>query len=241
MKPQPNLFTPIVFKRNDETWSDESAFFMLAANGLFLCRNHAFFRSSVPAPNFPSELAEQPAFMRLNFPPIPRRLFEVAVGYFARIYQLHQSEAGLLLIWNEQRKRMELLCPPQLATVSVGRTGVWPIGLHYEIPELEDHQLLLGDLHSHADESAYASHTDKADEKTKPAGSLHIVIGRCNDALIGKRPDIHVETVVDGYRFRVQPEQVIGGYRKPRLNVPRAWIDQVKVEAYKSVTYSTPH
>lgn len=226
--PDNRLFTPIYIKsEKDMAWPEhEKAFYLLSGTGLYMCRNHPFFRSCAPVRNWPSELAAHASSLHVNYPRVPRRLFELVVGFFDRIGQLHGSEAGILLAWDQPAKRVRLVVPQQTATVSRGWSGrVYPIGLHYETPaDLPANWVLFGDIHSHVDESAYASGTDKHDEAHRPG--LHIVIGRIND----DPPDIHIEAVVDGTRFRLRTEEVIEGYAKRRLKVPQAWLDKVKVE-----------
>ena len=211
-------------------WPDDDVFFLETGDGLFLCRNHEFFTSSVPAPNPPCELAAHRAFMKVKYPRIPQSLMELAVGFFYRVYKQHGSEAGLLLAWNRKRERMRLVCPQQEATVSRGWTGVYPIGLFYEIPDLGD-DLLIGDLHSHADESAYASHTDKTDEQDR-GSAIHVVVGKLSAIDADGQIDLHVDGVVDGTRFNVPPGMVIEGCGRPRQDVPRHWIKRVKITTY---------
>ncbi len=51
--------------------------YVLASNGLFLCRIHEFMTTCVPAPDWPSGLADQRTFMKYRYPKIPRRLLEL--------------------------------------------------------------------------------------------------------------------------------------------------------------------
>ena len=235
----PPLLTPIYHKTDEDMpWPDDPVFFLLAKNSLYLCRNHPYLKSCVEAPNFPCELKEQKAFLDLDYPRLPRRLFELAVGFCTRIYELHRSEAGLLIILNQATGKMRLLCPKQIATVSKGKYGTWPIGLKYDIPPLAEDEILIGDLHSHGDEPAYHSATDNADTAAQ-AGTIHIVVGRCGDVLIGKNPDLYIELVIDGTRFKVPWQQAIEGYKKARMNVPQEWIDSVEVKANTNTIYYT--
>ncbi|MHC4415949.1 MAG: hypothetical protein ACYS0G_11755 [Planctomycetota bacterium] len=225
-----DLNTPIYVKIDDRApWPRDDVFFMLTGNGLFLCRNHAFFVSSVPATSPPCGLGRHRPFLKSRYPKVPRRLFELAVGFFHAVYRRHGSEAGLLLVWNHRAKRMRLVCPDQVAVVSRTWSRTHPIGLHYEIPDLGG-DLLIGDLHSHANEPAYASVTDKNDE-TDRAG-IHVVVGRLGDIDAGCGPDLHLELVIDGVRFSAAPESILEGYSRPRSNVPPRWLEQVKVESY---------
>ena len=72
------LLTPVLLKtRADLPWpEDERIFYILGRDGLFLCRNHAFFRSCVPVERGPSELEVQEPFLAPRFPRIPRDVFE---------------------------------------------------------------------------------------------------------------------------------------------------------------------
>jgi hypothetical protein len=216
----------------NHAWPDDPVFFLLTGEGLFLCRNHPFFVSSVPAPRWPAALATHEASLKIRYPRIPRPLLELAIGFFDAVYRRHGSEAGLLLAWDAAARRVELVCPPQVATVSRSMYGNYPIGLHYEIPDLGG-RVLLGDLHSHGDEAAYASHVDRDDERTRGSG-LHIVVGRLGDLERGGVPQIHIDAVTDGTRFRVAPELVLEGYEKPDANFPSHWLSQVKVESWSS-------
>jgi proteasome lid subunit RPN8/RPN11 len=223
------LVTPIHIKAGDDMpWpSDQPVFYTLAANGLFVCRNHEFFRSCAPAPDWPSELAEQEAFLQLRYPKVPRRLFELIVGFFDRIGTEHGAEAAVLLAWDRIKKRIHPIVPPQRATVSRSwRGNCYPIGLHYEVPPLPAGWVLIGDVHSHVDDPAYASGTDERDEKYR--AGLHIVVGRISR----EPPDLHVAAVVDRARFKVAPDLVIEDYQKRCTRVPRSWIEKVSVEVY---------
>jgi PRTRC genetic system protein A len=221
------LVTPIYVKtRPDMPWPDDRVFYLLTADGLYLCRNNEFMRSSVPVSHGPSELADHQSGLTLTYPKLPRRLLEKIVGFAARVGQLYGAEAGVLLAWDRERQRYRVIVPEQKATVSCGWFGdVYPIGLHYEVPaELPPGWVLVGDVHSHVNEAAYSSGTDKEDE-THRAG-LHVVIGRINR----EPPDFHVEAVVDGSRFRVPESLVFAGYRRRRLRVPPEWLAKVRVE-----------
>jgi proteasome lid subunit RPN8/RPN11 len=231
------LVTPIHLKHDDMPWPSDRVFYIVASNGLFRCRNHEFFTSCTQARDFPPELAEQGAFIKLRYPKIPRRIFELVIGFFARIYDLHGAEAIALLAWDRRKDRYRIIVPRQEATVRRGWSGtVNPVSVHYEPPIPAAELVPLGSVHSHANYFAYASATDRWDE-TYRAG-LHIVVGR----LDRERPDVHVEAVVDGTRFPIRPESVLEGYRQRRRAVPQAWIDRVAMRCLTSTTtwsYST--
>lgn len=221
----PDLITPIYVKtQNDMPWpEEEQAFYLLAQDGLFFCRNSRFFQSCVPARSGPGELASQEAFLDIQYPKIPQPLLELAVGFFEQIKQRHGSEAALLLDWDYRAKQVRLLVPRQRCTVYQGYYGTYPAGVHYELPaELPEDSFIFGDIHSHVDGPAYASVTDKDDEHHRPG--LHIVVGRIRE----EPPDFHIEATVDGMRFEVDPDHVLEGYRR-RTAVSEKYLDQVEI------------
>jgi hypothetical protein len=229
------LTTPVYLKTQlERAWPTDRVFYMLASNGLFVCRNNEFFQSCVPARNFPRELRDQRSFFQSLYPPVPQSMFEYVVGFFAAVGLLG-AEAIVLLVWDRLYRRMRLVVPRQVATV--GRThggGLYPIGVSYEIPaDLRPHLTIIGDIHSHVDASAWASLTD-CDDESFQAG-LHVVIGR-----IGcEPPEVVVEAVVDGRRFELPWTEVFAGYRRRRMRIPRAWTRKVEVRVRRghSTTY----
>jgi hypothetical protein len=188
----------------------------------------------VRAERGPSPLEEQKTFLEPRFPRIPQALFEESVGFFSDIADLHGSEAAALLLWDRDEQRVRLHVPEQTASVSRYSDGyVSPIGVHYvPPPDLPADWIPFGDIHCHVGYSAYASATDKDDELH--SAGLHIVVGRIHD----EPPDLHVEAVVDGQRFHIDPRQVIEGYRQRRVPAPKSWIDKVSVEDRTYVSWT---
>ncbi|MBI2926278.1 MAG: Mov34/MPN/PAD-1 family protein [Verrucomicrobia bacterium] len=231
--PSEKLLTPFHLKTaSDVPWpADEKLFYLLTANGLFRCRNHPFFRSSVPVNDWPAELAAHRPFLKLSYPKIPQRLFERVIGFFARIGDDHGAEAAVLLAWHKTAHRLEVIVPEQCTLVGTTWSGrPFPVEVRYEIPPLPPDLMLIGDIHSHVDMPAYASAMDKDDELHRPG--LHIVVGR----LSLEPPELHIEVTVDGTRFQVHdPKLVLAGYHHRRPHeVPQEWIAKVKVESYAS-------
>jgi proteasome lid subunit RPN8/RPN11 len=232
------LTTPIYLKTDEDmAWPQDTAFYLLSSKGLFLCRNHQFFTSCVPSDRWPGELAGQRSFLKFDYPRLPRRLVERVVGFFDIIGERYDSEAAVLLVWNRQREKIELVVPAQTGTVKTGYYGDrYPLDLYYEIPPLPPHQLLIGDIHSHVNGAAYASWTDRADEAYRPG--LHLVVGRIQD----EPPEFYGAVTADGVRFRVNDLGLImEAYRRRRRGeVPDEWIAKVKVEersGWKQGTY----
>ena len=159
---------------------------------------------------------------------MPRGQLERIVGFFARVGELHQAEAAALLLWDREARKMKFTIPTQRATVSESWDGFrYPLDVHYDVPQLAPNTILLGDIHSHVDGSAYASSTDKLDESYR--AGLHIVVGRIRR----EPPEFHCEFVVDGVRFYLDPAQALQGYRRRRDDVPEAWLERVEIDVWK--------
>lgn len=229
------LLTPIYLRTSEEMlWPEDTVFYMLTGSGLFLCRNNEHFRSCVPARGWPGELPGQEKFLDLHYPRLPRRLLERAVGFFEAVGRKHDAEAALLLAWDSEREVYRLVIPRQRCTVYLNWQGdTSPQGVHYDLPEcVPETWIIVGDIHSHVDFSAYSSATDQHDEHYRTG--LHIVVGRIYD----EPPQFHVEATVDGRRFPVQPEEIFEGYDSRRSDFPEQWFDWLKIELSSAFTYS---
>ncbi len=229
------LFTPIHLNTSgqDGRPAGPDAYFLLARNGLFLCRNHPLFSSAVRAPSWPSELLPHEESLTLRLPPVSRSRVERIVGFFSRVYELYASEAAALLVLDGRAGRVRLVVPSQVATVNVGYGGRRSaVGVRYDsTPPASPESIVVGDVHSHADLPAYSSHVDQRDEEYRPG--LHVVVGRVDR----EPPEFHCEFVVDGARFPLASEAVLAGYVSRRTNVPDAWLERVSIEERK-ISYS---
>lgn len=231
------LLTPIYLKLTpDMPWPEDKMFYLLTGDGLFTCRNHPFFRSSVPADGAPGELAPHKAFLRLSYPKVAQRLFERVIGFFAIIAERHDAEAAALFVWNRATRAVEVLVPEQRSFVSRSSYGrAWPIEVRYDLPPLAPEQVLIGDIHCHVDGPAYASYTDQSDETHRPG--LHVVVGRIHD----EPPQFHAEAIVDGKRFKLEDlDLVTEGYEKRRKHeVPPEWLARVSIHEWEGFQSSS--
>ena len=234
---QPNpLVAPILVKSDEPiAWPPgERLFYMVARDGLYLCRQNEFFKSCVKASAGPSELERQQPFFEPNFPEIPSDLIEQAVGFFARVADQHGSEAAALFAHDRSQNRVHLVVPTQVATMGGASSRYrYPIGVHYDSPsDLPEDWVIFGDIHCHVDYAAYASHTDVHDELH--SAGLHIVVGRIQE----EPPEFHVEAVVDGERFVLRPDDVFSGYATRQLTFPEEWLERIEIEQHKPTVYS---
>ena len=220
-----SLITPIYVKQSkDMSLPTDPVYYLLAANNLYLCRNHPFFQSCVPASRWPTELAPHAESLISNYPPVPREVFEQICGFFGYITDRYGAEAIALLVWDRVNREVRTIVPPQVSAVSRGKWGgVFPIGVKYRFPrDLPQHWTVFGDVHSHCEMRAYASQTDIQDEDSLTG--LHIVVG----CLHQEPPEFHAEVVVDGTRFAFEWQDVVSGYQR-RASFPAEWPDQVAV------------
>ena len=219
-----DLGTPVYLKTGEnDPWPEDKTFYLLTASGLFLCRNHQWFRSCSPASEGrgPSDLAEQNAELELSYPIIPRALVEKAVAFFRHVYDKQESESALIVVYNRLTDEVELVCPDQ--TVSYG-------SVNYKIPSLPPHQVLIGDFHSHCNFSPEPSMTDENDELNRPG--MHLIAGYLKDP----KPSFHCIVVADGTRFKVKDHsRVMAGFHSTKgVTFPKDWLDKVKKKKWSS-------
>ncbi|HIQ23008.1 MAG TPA: hypothetical protein EYH34_17415 [Planctomycetes bacterium] len=167
-------------------------YYLVTRNGTFLCRNHAFFASDVRAPFGPGSLAPHAEQCWVCYPTLSRTALELVVGFFDRVYRLYGGEAITLLFWDLRRQRYKLWVPDQQPTVWESASGYRTptnVTCQAPVPPPENH-LLMGDIHSHADLDAYASHQDRLDEHYRDG--VHVVVGRIDE----EPPQFHLEVAV---------------------------------------------
>ena len=205
-------------------------FFWLTRRGMYLCRNHRFFSSDVPTCRMPRSLADHQPACRTRFPLLGTAALEYVVGFFDEAYLRYGAEAIVLVLWDTQRRRYRLCVPRQRASVWQSQGGLpCAIDVKYEVPSpLPPHHLLVGDIHSHADLSAYSSGTDNQDVLFRDG--VHAVVGRIDK----EPPDFHLEMTADSHSFSLRFGQFFKGYRRRRLGAPKAWMQQVEVTVARS-------
>ena len=235
--PKGPMLTPLYVKSQpDFAWPDDPVFYLITRDGLFLCRNHPFFASCVPAPRWPSELARHDPYLLPRYPKMPRQQVEEIVGFFAEVGTLHGAEAAALVAWNRSSQTTHIIIPDQIATVSRNYWGdTFPIGVEYDPPNLSTDLQIIGDIHSHVDMEAYSSYVDKQDEAHRTG--IHIVVGRISR----EPPDFHIEGVVDGTRFQLKPADVFEDYQRRRFRFDPAWMGKIRVNLTGSGAQGSGH
>jgi hypothetical protein len=226
MKTINEIETPVYLKTDKNMeWPKDRLFYIMSADGLFLCRNHEWFQSCTLAKRGPGELEGQQPFAHINYPKVPKLLIEKAVGFFRRIEKEKGWESALILVWNRKAEMMELICPDQKCS--------WG-GVEYDIPQLPQHLALIGDIHSHPTFSPKPSVTDEDDELGRPG--LHIVAGYIAEkkSKWDKDPEFHAVVVVDGQRFTINDQSAVMEPFESVQLFPEEWLKKVKASPTKS-------
>ena len=217
---------PVYLKTDvDAPRPSDPEFYWVTQDGTFLCRNHPFFDSDVRTDRRLRALAPHAPLCRSKYPTLGRAALEYVVGFFERAFRKHGAEAIVLLYWDTRRQRYRLRVPKQEATVWESNSGRrTPMNVRYQTPlDVPPHELLVGDIHSHGDLSAYASHMDQHDELHRDG--LHAVVGWVDRDV----PDFYVDLAIDGTRFQFRPEHVFRGFRQARRFIPAVWMDQLQI------------
>lgn len=205
---------------------DDPVFYWITGSGNFLCRNHEMFSADVAVERHPRSLSPHESLCRLNLPKLSRAALEFIVGFFGTIFEIHRSEAIVLLFWDPARERYRLCVPPQKATVWQNLDGSrWPVDVVYQVPpDWTKRYRIIGDIHSHGNHGAYASLTDRDDEKYRDG--VHVVFG---DIQL-EPPSFSGDFSVDGCRFPLKFGDIFRGYGRRRRMIPRTWLESVAVE-----------
>lgn len=204
--------TPFYTKTSpDFEWPKDPMFYLLTGSGVFKCRNHPFFRSSVKVDKVP-DLPEHLEALTSSYPKLSQAQFESIVGWFRAVAHKHDSECAVLLAWSKEGG-VQLVVPKQTC-------NSWKA--EYDLPNPPPGCIWIGDVHSHVDMSAFSSYVDKDDEKFK--AGVHIIVGKIYD----NPPEIEVKIVADGQHFKAERHLVIEGYEKLG-HWPGDWMQQLTI------------
>lgn len=202
---------PVYLKDHEFTQPDEPIYYLVAANGVFLVKNHRLFHSRTKAGEIPWLEPEQEMF-RFTGPKLPGEIMAQALALFTRVWEAHAAECVALLYYNEDAKSYRLLVPDQ----QVG--GVHCI-YREPIPDGGD-DLRAGTIHSHAKESAFVSDRDQTDERFQDG--IHLIVGT-----IDRTPSFHASAIADGVRFSLEPDQIMDRLPADRdIAAWRSWAEQ---------------
>jgi hypothetical protein len=218
---------PVVVKDGAFCVPDAPAYYVVAANGLFLVRRTDIFTACVPVDGGVPGLLHHEPRLALDLPRLPRSLLERAVGFFRAVWERWEGEAILVLFYDRAEgrpPRFALGAPPQrLRGRFEGGRFRAELRLDYascEKPAPEWRR--MGTIHSHGNFGPAHSGIDAHDE-VYDAG-LHVTAGYVNS----RSPAFGAVFVVGGTRFAVPADDVLPSFHTPR-RFPASWMDRVVV------------
>lgn len=153
---------------------------------------------------------------------LPEEMFYQVKQFFLDVMDLGPStyEAQIFIVWSETSKDYRIVIPKQKVSAAAVR---------YDIGEmLSDDDIIICDIHSHNNMSAFFSGTDNNDDKKNPwisgvFGKLSTNMEhkfRFNDGA-GRHFDMKAEDVFD--------------FEDARFQTPKEWLDQVEISTYTPV------
>lgn len=237
---------PIYLKHNEnDARPTDPIFYWVTGSGNFICRNtgvsktdarmdrrrltwetwDSIQQSYVEKPSWEAEkvrflpLAPHKPWCEVTYPPVPANIIEYTMAFFRRCYELYQSEAIVLLLWDRNERQYRLLIPNQRVNSS---------HCEYDSPTrlTENGYLIIGDIHSHGSMSAFASGTDTHDETYRDG--LHGIIGSVDKK--GKEC-FHLELCADGERFELNWNVVFDKHDEKsirRIGIPQKKLERVE-------------
>lgn len=204
---------PIYLKDQDFTPPEDSIYYLLSRDGLFLAKRTPFFEAVVPAAGIPW-LEPQGTEVHLKAPSLPAAVLLSALAFFRAVYTRYRSEAVALLAWREATQTYELVVPHQ--TVGGGHCD-------YEVREFPAGLMRLGTIHSHAAVEAFHSLRDWQDERFEDG--FHLTIGNLDGDLT-----LSCSVVVQGFRGNIPPASLFSPFPIPWGQAPpeTAWTEEVE-------------
>jgi PRTRC genetic system protein A len=172
---------------------DDDILYIVCKEGIYLKKKLGIMESITPVKNI-STLETVQMMATMHIKPIPAFQFAQVESFFREVYKEHHSEAIVLLFYNEERKVYKIVPPHQ--KVNGG-------SVDYNRAITIDGFNMIGDIHSHANMSAFHSGVDDKDEES--FDGLHITIGNCGSENVS----ISASIVSNAQRFIVEPSDYI--------------------------------
>jgi PRTRC genetic system protein A len=186
---------PVFVNDGTQELPDEDIMYIVCKEGTYLKKKLGIMESITPVKGI-SVLQSVEMMATMHIKPIPGTLFSQVIKFFNAVYNEYGGEAIVLLFYNEEKRVYKIVPPSQEVSVA---------GIDYNRAITMEGYIMIGDIHSHANFSAFHSGTDDADEKS--FDGLHITIGNNSDEEVSLSASI----VSNGQRFIVQPEDYING------------------------------
>lgn len=190
----------------------EDTCYLLSGLGLFMYKSNDLFSSLAKCcvPNSPDIT---PFIDASKLPKIPRVYMEQAISFFRKIYELHKTEAALILYWNKTTFKWS--CPKQ--KVSGGSVS-------YMEEHPGDGWLPILHMHSHASMSAFHSGTDDKDEFY--VDGYNITIGKLNE-----EPEFECRIMLGKAQQKCKMHDIIEEW-VVKTEFPNEWLNQVEAPVH---------
>ena len=191
----------------------EETCYILSGSGLFILKVNDLYRSLAKC-EVPNSIAMKPFMDYSKLPKIPKIYMNQAICFFKKIYDLHKTEAALILYWN--RTEFKWSCPEQkVSGASVNYT--------------EDHPgegwMTLLHMHSHASMSAFHSGTDDKDEMH--VDGYNITIGKLNDVF-----EFECRVMIGKAQTKCNMEDIVENWIE-QADFPNEWLNKVNAPSNK--------
>ena len=226
---------PVLLKLDEGVASDETLYYVVAANGFFQVRRTETYLSVTEARGDVPGLLPEYARLRLDVPRLTVDLLQPVLAFFRAVFEEHGGEAIVILFYSPATRSFRALAPEQRIP-GYQSNGVWRsvLQLDYGDAERPDGYLRFGSIHSHADTAAYASAVDCADERHMDG--LHVVYGHVDR----REPSRSAAFVVNGTRFPLAPDEVLEPCSVPDDGAPEEWMARVERRVWTSSYPSYP-
>ena len=189
---------PVFVNDGTSELPDNDIMYIVSKEGVYLKKKLGIMESITPVKEI-SVLKSIEMMATMHIKPIPGTVFAPIMDFFRKVYKEHRSEAIVLLFYNEEKKTYKVIPPSQEVSGSA---------VDYNRAVTLEGYIMVGDIHSHANFSAFHSGVDDADEKS--FDGLHITIGNNGDDEVSLSSSI----VSNGQRFICQAEDYINGITK---------------------------
>jgi PRTRC genetic system protein A len=150
----------------------------------------------------------------LSVPKIPVALLWQAIAFFRQVYELHESESAVRVVYDQKCNRYFLDCPPQ---------EVCAVHCHFDRKQTFKDAIVVAEIHSHGQMSASFSKTDDKDEL---ADRFYGIVGKVTDFF----PETRFRLSIGGNHLDVTVDELFNTENDPltKAKFPPSWLDQVK-------------
>lgn len=201
-KPAPLALLPVYLYEHDFELPEDESYYLVARDGIYLHRQTEAGDAFVKVKGIPW-LQNPDISFKLKLPKIPARIIGQALTFFRKVFEKHNSEAYVTLLYSNKLNTFRLWCPVQ--TVSKGSVNYDRTDRPSFQEQSEDEWQMVGTIHSHCDFSAFHSGTDTFDEST--FDGIHVTLGHVNRQQISIASSI----AINDQREQIEPENCCEG------------------------------